>query len=62
MDLMLIQLVDMGFNRMFSDPHCSYTEPIGGSGCNHIALWILGPTCGQLLIRQHNGSDQPCIN
>ena len=36
MDLVLIKLVDMGFNRMFSDPHCRYTEPIGGSGVNKI--------------------------
>ena len=28
---MLIRLVDMGFSRMFSDPHCRYTEPTGGS-------------------------------
>ena len=25
MDLVLIRLVDMGFNEMFSDPHCRYT-------------------------------------
>ena len=25
-DLVLIRLVDMGFNRMFLDPHCRYTQ------------------------------------
>ena len=34
MDLVLIRPVDMGFNGMISDPHCMYTEPIGGSGFN----------------------------
>ena len=31
MELVLIRLMDMGFNGMFSDPHCRYT---GGSGFN----------------------------
>ena len=26
MDLVLIRLVDMRFNSMFSDPHCRYFE------------------------------------
>ena len=34
MDLDLIRPVDIGFKRMLSDPHCRYTEPIGGTGCN----------------------------
>ena len=29
MDLILIRLIDMGFNWMFSDPHCRYIGPIG---------------------------------
>ena len=36
MDLVLIRLVDMGFNVMFSDPHCRYTGSTGGSGYNLI--------------------------
>ena len=32
MDLVVFRLVDMGFNEMFSDPHCTYTRPTGGSG------------------------------
>ena len=32
----LIRLVDMGFSRMFSDPHCRYTEPSGGSHVDQI--------------------------
>ena len=35
-DLVSIRLVDMGFNRMFSDPHCCYTGPTGGFGLNQI--------------------------
>ena len=30
MDLVLIRLVDIGFNTMFSDPHCRYVQPSGG--------------------------------
>ena len=36
MDLVVIKLVDIGFNRMFSDPHCRYTGPISGSDVNTI--------------------------
>ena len=35
-DLILITLMDMGFSWMFSDPHCRYTGPIGGSDFNQI--------------------------
>ena len=35
-DLVLIRLVDMGFNGMFSYPHCRYTLDIGGSGFKQI--------------------------
>ena len=35
-DLILIKLMDMGYNEIFSDPHCSYILPTGGSGVNHI--------------------------
>ena len=35
-ELVLIRLMDTGFNGMFSDPHCSYTLPIGGFGFNQI--------------------------
>ena len=34
MDLVLIRLVDMGFNRVFSASHCMYARPTGGSGFN----------------------------
>ena len=34
--VMLIRLVDMGFSEMFSDPHCGYTGPTGGSYVNQI--------------------------
>ena len=33
-DLVLIRLVDMGFNGMFSYSCCGYTEPTGGSFFN----------------------------
>ena len=36
MDLVLIRLVDMSINTMFSDPLCRYTGPKGGSGFNQI--------------------------
>ena len=36
MELVLIRLVDMSFNRMFSDPHYKYTWPTYGSGFNLI--------------------------
>ena len=32
MDLVLFRLVDMGSSDMFSDPHCRYIGPTGGSG------------------------------
>ena len=32
MDLVLIRLVDMSFNEMFSNPHCRHTRPTCGSG------------------------------
>ena len=35
-DLVLIRLVDMGFNRFFSDSDCGYARPTGGSGFNQI--------------------------
>ena len=35
-DLVLIRLVDRGFNGMFSNPHCMYTGSTGGSGFNQI--------------------------
>ena len=35
-DLVLIRLVDMGFNWMFSYPHCRFTRHTGGSGFNQI--------------------------
>ena len=37
MDLVLIRLVDMSFHGMFSDRHCRYTGPTGGSGFNQIS-------------------------
>ena len=33
-DLVLIRLVDISFNDLFSDPHCRYTGPTGGFGFN----------------------------
>ena len=36
MDLVLITLVDKGFNGMFSNPHCRYTWLTAGSSFNHI--------------------------
>ena len=35
-NLVLIRLVDMGSNGMFSYPHCRYTLAIGGSGFKQI--------------------------
>ena len=40
-DLVLIRLVDMGFNGMFTYPHYRYTVPTGGSGFNHTLTQIL---------------------
>ena len=34
LDLVLISLVDMSSNWMFSYPHCRYTVPAAGSGFN----------------------------
>ena len=36
MDMVLISLMDMHFNRVFSYPHCRYLGPTGGSGFNQI--------------------------
>ena len=33
MDLVLIRLVDMGFNRVLSDHHFRYIDPTDGSSC-----------------------------
>ena len=35
MGLVLNRLVDMGFNGMFSYPHCRYTGTIGGPVFNN---------------------------
>ena len=35
-DLILIRLVDMSFQGMFSDPHYRYAGPTGGSDFNQI--------------------------
>ena len=35
--MVLIRLVDVCFSGVFSDPHCKYTMPEGGSGFNHIS-------------------------
>ena len=35
-NLVLIRLVDMGFNEMFSYPHYRYTVPTGKSGINQV--------------------------
>ena len=35
-DLVLIRLLDMGFNGMLSDPHSRFTHPTCGSGFNQI--------------------------
>ena len=35
-NLVLIRLVDMGFNGMFSDSYCRYTGPTGKSGFNQV--------------------------
>ena len=35
-DLVLIRLMDMGFNGMFSNPHCRYTRPTYGYSFNQI--------------------------
>ena len=35
-NLVLIRLMDMGFNEMFSYPHCRYTGPTGKSGFNQV--------------------------
>ena len=29
-NMSLIRLVDMDFNRMFPEPHCRHSEPLGG--------------------------------
>ena len=34
--MVLIRLVDICFSGVFSDPHCKYTRPEGGSGFNQI--------------------------
>ena len=36
-NLVLIRLVDITFSRVFSDPHCGYTQLEGGYGFNHIS-------------------------
>ena len=36
LQLVLIRMEDIIFNRMFSDPYCRYTGPTGGSGFAHI--------------------------
>ena len=36
MNLVLIILLNISFNRVFLHPHCKYTRPIGGSGFNHL--------------------------
>ena len=36
MDTVLIRLVDMCFNRMFSDDHCRNIGPTGGYSFNQI--------------------------
>ena len=35
-NLVLIRLVDMSFHGMFSDRHCRYAGPTGGSDFNQI--------------------------
>ena len=36
MEMVLIRLVNMGSNGMFSDPHSRYTGPTGGACFNQI--------------------------
>ena len=50
MDLILIRLVDMSFQGMFSDPHCRYAGPTGGSGFNQIGGHEFPGGCSQILI------------
>ena len=41
MDLVLIRLVDTGFNGMFSEPHFRQTGPTGGSSLKDLLIGVL---------------------
>ena len=50
MDLVLIRVMDIGFTKMCSYPHCGYTGSAGGSGFNWFVehgfqLGVLNPHC-----------------
>ena len=46
-------MVDMGFKRMFSDPHCKYTESTDGSAFKKTAeLFIVDYSCGLFFYKE----------